>query len=106
MADLPSEEIAKKLNVEWIRKLGKGGYGEVFLALDLLTGQVSQSEEHGRDPSSKLTVHSHAPLSTSPSSQSSWPTPNVVRIIKRASWDDTFWICMEVRADSPAVSRR
>lgn len=67
-----------------------------------VSGRSSLTLKHA-DATGRL-VLLHCPLSDL--QQAVGDHPNVVRIIKRASWDDTFWICMEVRADSPAVSRR
>ncbi|GHJ86976.1 hypothetical protein NliqN6_3378 [Naganishia liquefaciens] len=95
MADLPSETIAKRLSVKWIRKLGKGGYGEVFEAVDLSTNKhVAIKAVHlsSRPGSRKADIRKEVDLQ-----QAVGHHPNIVRVIKKACWDnDTYWICMEL----------
>jgi hypothetical protein len=36
--------MAEELGVKWLGKLGQGGFGTVFKALDIHSGQVSQGQ--------------------------------------------------------------
>jgi hypothetical protein len=50
MSDLPPLSIGQTLGVEWLGVLGQGGFGKVYKARDIETGNVSHSHAEASFP--------------------------------------------------------